>query len=192
MAPATRTPEMQRNAHEIGAARYLARVKGLPTAWALAPRCGRSRRAVNLLLKPSFRGKGTVMSKLVLSGLVLGAAMTVGAAQAEPLSLTADDLDQVTAAGPAWVDVDLDVWKNKHINSNIHITAKKEVFQKLDLDGFFADAEAGANCFGFACEALTMTVSDVDAFSFYATAYSQSESAGEGFEPKPDNKHDKF
>ena len=192
MAPEPRTTEVQRNAYEIDAARNLARVKSLPTPRVLAPRCGRSRRAANLLLEPSSRGKGTVMSKFVLSGLVLGAAMTVGAAQAEPLSLSADDLDKVTAAGPAWVDVDLDVWKNKHINSNIHITTKKEVLQKLDLDGFFADAEAGANCFGFACEALTLTVSDVDAFSFYATAYSESESAAEGFEPKPDNKHGKF
>lgn len=132
------------------------------------------------------------MCKVVLSGLVLGAAMTVGAAQAEPLDLSVGDLDKVTAAGPAWVDVDLDVWKNKHIKSDTHITAKKEIFQKLDLDGFFADAEAGANCFGFACESLTMTVSDVDAFSFYATAYSQSESAAEGFEPKPDHKNRKF
>jgi hypothetical protein len=192
MAPGATTLEMQRNAFEIGAARYLARVKGLPVSGPPAPSCGRSRRAANLLLEPSSRGKGTVMSKFVLSGLVLGAAMTVGTAQAEPLSLTAVDLDKVTAAGPAWVDVDMDVWKNKHIKSDTHITTKKEILQRLDLDGFFADAEAGANCFGFACEALTMTVSDVDAFSFYATAYSQSESAGEGFQHKPDNKQGKF
>jgi hypothetical protein len=192
MAPEPRTPEMPGNAYEIDASRDFGARQGPADTPGTSARCGRSRRAANLLLEPSFRGKGTVMSKFVLSGLALGAAMTVGAAQAEPLSLTADDLDKVTAAGPAWVDVDLDVWKNKHINSNIHITTKKEILQKVDLDGFFADAEAGANCFGFACEALTLTVSDVDAFSFYATAYSQSESAGEGFEPKPDNKHDKF
>jgi hypothetical protein len=124
------------------------------------------------------------MNKVVLPGLVLGAAMTIGVAQAEPMNLTASDLDNVTAAGKAFVDVDVDVWKDKHINSNIYITAKKDIYQNLDLDGFFADAEAGANCLGFACESLTLTVTDVDAFNWHATAYSESESAAEGFEPK--------
>jgi hypothetical protein len=46
------------------------------------------------------------MSKLALSGLAMGAAMAVGTAQAEPLTLSADQMDQVTAAGFGVVDFD--------------------------------------------------------------------------------------
>ena len=44
------------------------------------------------------------MRRLALSGLALGALMAVGTAQAEPLILEGDDMDQVTAAGVAFVE----------------------------------------------------------------------------------------
>ena len=37
------------------------------------------------------------MSKVALSGLALGAAMAVGTAQAEPLTLSAEQMEQVKA-----------------------------------------------------------------------------------------------
>lgn len=136
------------------------------------------------------------MKTLALSGLVLGSTLAVGVAQADSISLTPELMDGVTASGTAFVDVNLNVWKDKHINSFLHIVKKKDIFQNVHLNGFFADAEAGSNCFGFACEALTMTVTDVDAFKFQATSYSESEAAAEGFrfdhkDPKFDHKDPK-
>ena len=52
------------------------------------------------------------MSKLALSGLALGAAMAVGTAQAEPLTLSADQMDQVTAAGDGIANFTATLTKN--------------------------------------------------------------------------------
>jgi hypothetical protein len=125
------------------------------------------------------------MKRLAIPGLLFGSLLVVGAAQAEPMDLSTDLMDGVTAAGHADVKVDLDVWKNKHVDSRVYIEKKKKIYQDVDLDGFFADAEAGSQCLGFACEALTMTVTDVDAFNFEATSYSESEAAAEGFDFAP-------
>src|SRR5262245_49025547 len=54
---------------------------------------------------PHERRRGS-MKKLALSGLVLAAAMAVGTAQAEPLTLSADQMDGVTAAGVGFVKFD--------------------------------------------------------------------------------------
>jgi hypothetical protein len=66
------------------------------------------------------------MSKLALSGLALGAAMAVGTAQAEPLTLSADQMDQVTAAGFGFVDFDAFLDKTINVDKNVVITKTVE------------------------------------------------------------------
>ena len=53
----------------------------------------------------------------------------------------------------------------------------KAVAVQVDVTGFLADAEAGANCFGFNCVAETLTITDSRADLFTTTAYSESLSA---------------
>jgi hypothetical protein len=103
------------------------------------------------------------MSKLALSGLALGAAMAVGTAQAEPLTLSADQMDEVTAAG--FGEAQFDAFLNKDINVNKQVQIKKlvEKFQFVDVVGLFGEADAFANCFdasGFGCQAVTETFTD--------------------------------
>lgn len=119
------------------------------------------------------------MSKVALSGLALGAAMAVGTAQAEPLTLSADQMDQVTAAGFAFVDVDVDVHNNLDSFKTFFIDKFARVHVSTDIDGWLADAEAGANCFGFGCTAETKTVAETDFFDFHATAFSSSLAASD-------------
>jgi hypothetical protein len=59
------------------------------------------------------------------------------------VDLSADLMDGVTAAGHADVKVDLDVWKDKYVSSQTYIDKKKKIYQDVDLNGFFADSEAG-------------------------------------------------
>jgi hypothetical protein len=119
------------------------------------------------------------MSKLALSGLALGAAMTVGTAQAEPLTLSADQMDQVTAGGFGFVEFHADV-------ENFFLSEKDIFFDKFatvtvstHIDGWLADAEAGANCFGFGCTAETKTLADARADDFTGTAFSSSVAAAD-------------
>jgi hypothetical protein len=119
------------------------------------------------------------MSKLALSGLALSAAMTVGTAQAEPLTLSADQMDQVTAGGFGFVEFFADV-------ENFYFSDKFIFFEKFatvtvstDIDGWLADAEAGANCFGFGCTAETKTLADARADFFTGTAFSSSVAAAD-------------
>jgi hypothetical protein len=119
------------------------------------------------------------MSKLALSGLALGAAMTVGTAQAEPLTLSADQMDQVTAGGFGFVEFHADV-------DNFFLSDKDIFFDKFavvtvstDIDGWLADAEAGANCFGFGCTSETKTLADARADLFTGTAFSSSVAAAD-------------
>jgi hypothetical protein len=71
------------------------------------------------------------MSKLALSGLALGAAMAVGTAQAEPLTLSADQMDQVTAAGFGFVDFDAFLDKTINVTKNVTITKEVTKFQDV-------------------------------------------------------------
>ena len=99
------------------------------------------------------------MKRLVLSGLAAGAAMAIGTAQAEPLTLSADQMEQVTAAG---FDAFLD--KAINIKQNVNIEKVVEKFQDFFVAGFFGEADAFANCLEAAgrCQAgLTETFSDV-------------------------------
>ena len=81
------------------------------------------------------------MKRLVLSGLAVGAAMAIGTAQAEQLTLSADQMDQVTAAG-------FDAFLEKAINvqKNVNIEKVVEKFQDFFVAGFFGEADAFANC----------------------------------------------
>jgi hypothetical protein len=99
------------------------------------------------------------MKRLVLSGLAVGAAMAIGTARAEQLTLSADQMDQVTAAGfDAFLDKAINVQKNVSIQKVV------EKFQDFFVAGFFGEADAFANCLDAAgrCQAgLTETFSDV-------------------------------
>jgi hypothetical protein len=119
------------------------------------------------------------MRKFALSGLVLGAAMAVGGAQAEPLTLSADQMDQVTAGG--FGSVEFDAFVTNFLDSEKFIFFDKfaTVFAEIDVDGWLADAEAGANCFGFGCTAETKTLADARADLFTGTAFSSSVAAAD-------------
>src|SRR5918992_1197518 len=126
------------------------------------------------------------MSKLVLSGLALGAAMAVGAAQAEPLTLSADQMDEVTAAGFGFAQFDAFLNKDINVNKQVNIQKLVEKFQFVEVFGLFGEADAFANCFdatGFGCQATTETFTDAvaDFFGAEVTSVSTSEAATSGF-----------
>jgi hypothetical protein len=119
------------------------------------------------------------MKKLVLSGLVLGAAMAVGTAQAEPLTLSADQMDGVTAAGYGTVQFDAYVQNKYDSYKDIDFKKHADVYVNNYIDGWLADAEAGSNCFGFGCTAETKTLADTDFTKFSGVAYSSSIAASD-------------
>jgi hypothetical protein len=129
------------------------------------------------------------MSKLALSGLALGAAMTVGTAQAEPLTLSADQMDQVTAAGFGFAQFDAFLNKDINVNKTVNISKFVEKFQDVFVAGLFGEADAFANCFdaaGFGCQAVTETFTDAVAgvegtSAAQVTSVSLSEAATSGF-----------
>jgi hypothetical protein len=129
------------------------------------------------------------MSKLALSGLALGAAMAVGTAQAEPLTLSADQMDEVTAAGPGFANFDADLTKDIVVNKTVTIDKTITKFQDVFVFGLFGEADAFANCFdasGFGCQATTETFTDaVSGFEGTSAAnvvsVSTSEAATSGF-----------
>jgi hypothetical protein len=134
-------------------------------------------------------GKESIMSKIALSGLALGAAMAVGTAQAEPLTLSADQMDQVTAAGFGFVDFDAFLDKTINVEKNVDIQKVVEKFQDVFVFGLFGEADAFANCFdasGFGCQATTETFTDAVAgfegtSAASVTSVSTSEAATSGF-----------
>jgi hypothetical protein len=126
------------------------------------------------------------MNKLVLSGLALGAAMAVGTAQAEPLSLSNDQMDQVTAAGFGFVDFDAFLDKDINVTKDVNINKVVEKFQDVFVFGLFGEADAFSNCFdasGFGCQATTESFTDAVAGTEGAevTSVSLSEAATSGF-----------
>jgi hypothetical protein len=130
------------------------------------------------------------MSKVALSGLALGAAMIVGTAQAEPLTLSADQMDQVTAAGFGIVDFDAFLDKVINVDKTVTITKTVTKTQDVFVFGLFGEADAFANCFdasGFGCQATTESFTDAfsggtedDPFA-EVTSVSTSEAATSGF-----------
>jgi hypothetical protein len=129
------------------------------------------------------------MSKLALSGLALGAAMAVGTAQAEPLTLSADQMDQVTAAGKGFADFEAFLKKEINVTKKVDIDKLVKKLQKIEVFGLFGESDAFANCFdaaGFGCQAVTETFTDavagVDGTSAaQVTSVSLSEAATSGF-----------
>jgi hypothetical protein len=124
-------------------------------------------------------GKGS-MSKLALYGLALGAAMAVGTAQAEPLTLAADQMDQVTAAGEGFVNFDASLFKNIEVNKTVDIQKTIEKFQDIFVFGFFGEADAFANCSDggtWGCQAVTEAFTDAVTETGTVTSVSLAESA---------------
>jgi hypothetical protein len=118
------------------------------------------------------------MSKLAASGLVIGTVFAIGAAQAEPLTLTADQMDQVTAAGFGAAAFNANLAANKAVNTAINFRKLAEVRISVFGSGYLADAEGFANCAGFfTCTAETFTGADADAFRGVGTSVSQSVAA---------------
>jgi hypothetical protein len=129
------------------------------------------------------------MKKFALYGLVLGTAMAVSTAQAEPLTLTADQMDHVTASGVGFVDFSVNITKFKDLDTRIDFDKDANVDVDVDIDGFLADAEAAANCFGIGCTAETFTGAETDALGVTnefgapgAVSVSQSVAASNEFE----------
>jgi hypothetical protein len=128
------------------------------------------------------------MSKLALSGLALGAAMAVGTAQAEPLTLSADQMDEVTAAGFGFAEFQAFLNKDINVTKTVNIDKTVTKFQDVFVFGLFGEADAFANCFdasGFGCQATTETFTDaVSGFegtsAAQVTSVSTSESATSG------------
>lgn len=129
-------------------------------------------------------GKESIMSKVALSGLALGAAMAVGTAQAEPLTLSAEQMDQVTAAGSGFAFFDADLTKNIDIAKRVRIDKEVLKFQDIFVAGYFGEADAFANCqdFGFfGCQAVAESFTDVNTSTGTVTSVSLSEAASSGF-----------
>jgi hypothetical protein len=103
------------------------------------------------------------MNKVVLAGLAMSTAMAVGA-QAEPLTLSGDQLDKVTAAGSADVNTFVDVFKTKFVDIEEFVDINKFVNSSVNTFGNFALANSDANCSHgfFGCVAETQTVTDVN------------------------------
>lgn len=120
------------------------------------------------------------MSKTIAL-LIASSAMVVGVAQAEPLTLTDGQMDVVSAAGPAYVDATKKVHIDENINKHVDIRKYKDIYQRVDLFGFYADADGAANCFGAHCETLTFAITDTNALEYYSTSVSGSESAAMPF-----------
>lgn len=117
------------------------------------------------------------MSKLAASGLVIGTVFAIGAAQAEPFPLTANQMDQVTAAGSGFANFNANLNANKNVNSAINFQKRAQVNIAVLISGYLTDAEAFANCAGVACTAETFTGADADAFRGVGTSASQSVAA---------------
>jgi hypothetical protein len=124
------------------------------------------------------------MSKVALTSLALGAAMAVGTAQAEPLTLSADQMDQVTAAGDGFAHFDATLFVDTFVNKQEFIFKEVQKFQDVFVFGYFGQADAFANCFdgaGFGCQAVTFSATDVNSSSSEVTSVSQAEAATSGF-----------
>jgi len=104
------------------------------------------------------------MKKFALYSLVLATAMAVSTAQAEPLKLTADQMDHVTASGVGSAAFNINIRKFKDLDTHIDFRKHANVDVNVHVKGYFADAEAAANCFGFGCTAETLTGAETDAF----------------------------
>ena len=124
------------------------------------------------------------MRKLALSGLALAAAMAVGTAQAEPVTLSADQMDEVTAAERGFADFRAILTKKIDVDKRVNIDKEVRKFQDVFVLGFFGEADAFANCrdgAGFGCQAVAESFTDVDVAKGTVTSVSLAEAATSGF-----------
>lgn len=122
------------------------------------------------------------MYKLAATTFAFGTVLAVGAAQAEPLTLTTDQMDNVTAAGFAFVDGQLNVRITEDILKRVDVLKRIDKFQFVDVEGYFAEANGGANCFSpFGCQSTSFSIVDVHHTSGFATSVSGAEAATDGF-----------
>jgi hypothetical protein len=167
---------------QFGVERRLARVKACR-----GRTCTGLRQALPERAHRMEKRRGT-MSKVALTSLALGAAMAVGTAQAEPLTLSADQMDQVTAAGFGFAEFFANLEKTINVNKTVTIDKTVTKFQDVFVFGLFGEADAFANCYdasGFGCQAVTETFTDaVSGFegtsAAQVTSVSLSESATSG------------
>jgi hypothetical protein len=161
----------------VGVERRLARVKACRERMR-AISCGRPQPSGHTA--EERRGS---MSKLALSGLALGAAMAVGAAHAEPLTLSADKMDQVTAAGNGTANFDATLNTDINVNKQENIQKQVEKFQDVFVFGYFGQADGFANCSdggAFGCQAVTGGYVDVVTETGTVTSVTQAEAAASG------------
>lgn len=124
------------------------------------------------------------MSKVALTGLALGAAMAVGAAQAEPLTLSAQQMDEVTAAGDGFANFRATLQKQINVDKKVNIDKTVKKFQDVFVFGFFGEADSFANCYdaaAFGCQAIAESFTDVNASTGTVTSVSLAEAATSGF-----------
>jgi hypothetical protein len=107
------------------------------------------------------------MRRILLPALALGAMSST--ALAEPMALTGAQMDEVTAAGFAFVDATKLVEIAEVIDKTAAINKEKLILQEVLVDGYYADADAGANCIGSGCEAVTHAITDVNSLETTAT-----------------------
>ncbi len=109
------------------------------------------------------------MSKTMLSLLagVSFVALTGAAGAVEPIKLTDNQMDKVTAAG--FVDFDTDIDVNVDIDKDVDINVDADVDADVDVDGHLAVAEASADAFG-----SFGTLSITDAFAQTTSNSSES------------------
>lgn len=124
------------------------------------------------------------MNKLVLAGLAMSTAMAVGA-QAEPLILSGDQLDKVSAAGQLNILSQVQSQLQKVVNIQETVNVNKTVNSAVATFGNLAMANSDANCSHgfFGCVAQTATATDTNfngtgTTGFWdATSHSQALSA---------------
>ena len=119
---------------------------------------------------------------LVLVAGAVAAFVAVGPANAEPVDLTGDQLDQVTAGaamGPP--PLTLAVFKNVAIQKIKNIKVNAELKSVPYVRGNLAEAEAGANAYGKHTFSETLTITEV-AQGYYSKSFSESVSATDGAE----------
>jgi hypothetical protein len=110
------------------------------------------------------------VNRVVASTIALGILATVGGgAKAEPITLSAADMDQVTAGGKGF---HLKVHKNQH--QNIKLNVEKTVQSLVLLFGHLADAEAAATATGPNTLAETLTLANVSFAHGKSESFSQS------------------
>ncbi len=116
------------------------------------------------------------MRALLLSGAIATLA-AVGTAKAEPVALSSDQMDQVTAGaamGPP--PLTLAVFKNVAIQKLKNIKINAELKSVPYVRGNLAEAEAGANAYGKHTFSETLTITEV-VQGFSSRAFSESVAA---------------